>query len=344
MKSVLILDPHLDQAIALAKYFRRFAPGWKIFGGSEAGRRPYFQPDYFIEIIECDFSNPTLGEQFDLIIPSGADSTYQRVSAVGDMALGDLRFTSQSLKAFDKARMLEAAAAAGLAVPETVYDHRSVSRFPVFYKDRREENRLHRNRGIAVNAAVLALLPDPDGLLFQEYIDSPGTYGVGFLARAGDMLTHFTHKETVSLPRTGGAGVIVQRVEDPRLIAAAAKLLHHLGFDGWGLIEFKFCPSRQDYVFMELNAKFWQSLEFALGNNPQFFRMLFGIDYPADKVEKMVFARRYLMQPWRDRLRHLPRLRGCRVVETEHLVRFYIRHSLPEGVKSLVKNLGQKSK
>lgn len=340
MKSVLLLDPHLDQAIALAKFFRRYAPDWKVYGGSEVGRRPYFAPDYFVEIVECNFADITLSGQFDLVIPSGADSTYKRMSAAGDTVLGAVRFASRSLAAYDKARMLEAAAAAGVAVPETVYDHRAVNRFPVFYKDRREENRLFRNRGIALNAAALARLPDRDNLLFQEYIDSPGTYGVGFLARAGEMITHFAHLETVSLPKTGGAGVIVERIEDPCLIAAAARLLRYLTFDGWGLIEFKFCPRRRDYVFMELNAKFWQSLEFALCNQPQFFRLLFGIDYPAETVEKMVFARRYLMQPWRDRLRHLPRLRGCRMVETEHLLRFYIRHSLPEGVKSFVKNFG----
>lgn len=343
MRSVLILDPHLDQAIALAKYFRCHAPDWRVYGGSEEGRKPYFAPDYFVEIIECDFTDPALAGQFDLVIPSGADSTYQWVSAIGDITLGTVRFASQSLAAFDKVRMLEVATIAGVTVPETVYDHTSVNKFPVFFKDRREENRLLRNRGIAANAATLARLPDKHELLFQEYIDSPGTYGVGFLARAGEMLTHFAHKETVSLPKTGGAGVVVERSEDPRLIAAAARLLRHLRFDGWGLTEFKFCPRRQEYVFMELNAKFWQSLEFALCNQPKFFSMLFGIDYPADKAEKMVFARRYLRQPWRDRLRHLPRLRGCRAVETEHLLRFYIRHSLPEGVKSLVKNLDQKS-
>lgn len=344
MKTVLILDPHLDQAIALAKYFRRHAPEWRVYGGSEPGRKPYFIPDYVAEIIECDFADPALAGQFDLVIPSGADSTYQWVSAVGDITLGKVRFASQSLAAFDKARMLEAAAAAGVAIPETTDDHNSLNQFPVFFKDRREENRLLRNRGLAANAAALERLPDKHELLFQEYIDSPGTYGVGFLARSGEMLTHFAHKETVSLPKTGGAGVIVERSEDPRLMAAAARLLRQLRFDGWGLAEFKFCPRRQDYVFMELNAKFWQSLEFALCNRPQFFRMLFGIDYPADPVDKMAFARRYLMQPWRDRLRHLPRLRGCRAVETEHLLRFYLRHSLPEGVKSFVKNLRSKSK
>ena len=69
--------------------------------------------------------------------------------------------------------------------------------------------------------------------------------------------------------------------------------MKNLKYSGWGLIEFKYCPKRKDYVFMEVNAKFWASIEFTLINNPAFFFKLFGIQYEIKKpVNCIIFLDR----------------------------------------------------
>ena len=76
-------------------------------------------------------------------------------------------------------------------------------------------------------------------------------------------------------------------------------LINEINYSGWGLAEFKYCPKRDDFVLMEINAKFWVSCDFTFRNNPEFLKLLFGIDAKSENIKKMVFLDRVMM---RDRL------------------------------------------
>ncbi|HQV32793.1 MAG TPA: hypothetical protein PKV71_12990, partial [Calditrichia bacterium] len=209
-----------------------------------------------------------------------------------------------------------------------------------FFKDAREDNRPQRLRGIAESPTALEKRCGASpGLIYQELIDTPHTFGVAFLASNGELHTHFIHRELCSFPVSGGSGVILQRHSAPRLLDLTQNLLDKLGYNGWGLMEFKWCSRRKDFVFMELNAKFWESAAFAFLNQPAFLKHLLGINYPGQAIDKAVYLKRFFLLPIKTQLAMLGKLPGCRLLGTEHLKSYVAGHLLPERLKTGVKQL-----
>jgi len=107
--------------------------------------------------------------------------------------------------------------------------------------------------------------------LIQEFISDPFTYGVGIYAEQGKIIKYFIHKEVLSYPPTGGGGVILTTFNDERLIFYTEKLIDFLKYSGFALVEFKYDSRLEDYVLMEINAKLWASIAFALPAIGDFF-------------------------------------------------------------------------
>ncbi len=275
-----VLSPLLDQSYALASLIRRYEPVARVSGlylPDEVQLAPGRWPSRLYDALG------TLGMEMESAaatgaarcIPTGSRSTMRLLES-GDVTLGEITLTRESARAADKPWMLEQAAGAGVPVPHTWRCREDVSEYPVFYKPRHDT--FARVRGIAEDPGALppAEEEEEEELLFQEYIASPGTYGVGFLADGGVLRAIAVHFERESLPRSGGSAVVIEAFEDGRLVEHTARLVARLAYSGWGLAEFKYCPRREDYVFMEINAKFWASCEFSFALEPAFLRLLFG--------------------------------------------------------------------
>lgn len=277
-----IYSPALSQAISVAQFLRRVSPGAHLSGvllpgdGTTRGLG-----DVYDELIsEATLSDAPLA----VVIPTGAGST-RHIVAMGDVTVGDITLTAQSLRFSDKSWALGLAEAAGVPVPLTWTNVDSIPAWPVFYKSAEESD--DRRRGLAGTPERLPV--QCDGLIFQEVIAGDGTYGVGFLAHRGEMLASHAHFERESFPRLGGSAVLIERVFNPRLEALTHALVKASNYSGWGLAEFKYCPRRDDFVFMEINAKLWASWELALLNEPAFARHLFGVSNPPANLRRMVF-------------------------------------------------------
>jgi len=228
---------------------------------------------------------------FGVPLPTGAIGTRALLDS-GNIALPSGVFLhTDALHCYDKLTMLDFVnRETGIATPRTWFDQTSISQYPIFHKPAKEGG--SGPRGIATDATRL---PGPEHhLLYQEVIDHPHTFGVGFVAHEGRMLAKTMHRELLSTPLVGGSAVILETHQDDRLAELSADLVHKLRYSGWGLIEFKFCPRRRDYVFMELNAKFWASIEFSFRNEPALFRLLFGLEIPERACRRAVFIDRYL--------------------------------------------------
>jgi hypothetical protein len=112
----------------------------------------------------------------------------------------------------------------------------------------------------------------------------------------------------ISYPKAGGSGVVLKKINDPKLLQYTSALADKLQYHGWGLAEFKYCECRKDYVFMEINAKFWASVEFALMCNPLFGKLLFGLDYQERSSSHMVYINRLLRSNPVNWLKFLPQI------------------------------------
>lgn len=284
----LIYSPDNDQSLVIAAFLRKYFPASYIIGVSLQKETRLVGKKYYDEIIGFDQAGAL--KKCGIKIPTGAFATRYLLEK-GDVFLGSVVLTQSTLQVFDKTWMLSQAVKAGIVIPETWYTLGADIRYPLFYKERYEQG--GGVRGVAFSEKDIPREAQ-ENLLFQELINGSGTYGVGFLATEGDILTTYTHFERESFPQTGGSAVVIEWFEDARLLDYTARLVKYLNYSGWGLAEFKYCPAREDYVFMEINAKFWSSCELTFANQPLFLRLLFNIDSREKNTQKIFFVHRAL--------------------------------------------------
>jgi len=313
MHEVIILEPSIDQALTTARYLRRLDKDARIIGGVLKGLEPKMglRPPYH-EIREFTLDQLMESGRDRLVVPTGSMSTAQYAGARGDFQIGEAIFKKDNLRASDKLWALSTVSELGIARPRRFSDMDGVDEFPIFFKSKMEGD---HQRGILRSRNELENLPNKENLLFEEYIRTPNSYGVYFLAQEGEILTQLTIKAILEIPPTGGSGVVMERIEDDRLLDHTRRLLKKMGYSGWGMTEFKHSPSMDEYVFMELNAKLCASVEFLYLNNPDFLGRLFGVRYKKKDVKRIVFADRLLDYGLKAYLLNLVKFAGSHFVD-----------------------------
>ncbi len=117
------------------------------------------------------------------------------------------------------------------------------------------------------NTPYLAVHPS----LIQERIVGSGL-GVFALFNHGTLLAAFAHRRLREKPPSGGVSVLRESVAlDRRLEEAAVRLLGPLGWHGVAMLEFKKSCCTGESFLMEVNGRFWGSLQLAIDA---------GVDFP----------------------------------------------------------------
>ncbi len=108
--------------------------------------------------------------------------------------------------------------------------------------------------------------------ILQEFI--PG-YGCGFFAtyQNGECKRVFMHRRLREYPPSGGASTCAESFYDARLQEYGTRMLDALGWHGVAMVEFRRDSRDGDYKLIEVNPKFWGSLDLSLAA---------GADFPAD--------------------------------------------------------------
>lgn len=112
-------------------------------------------------------------------------------------------------------------------------------------------------------------------LLIQERIDMSGVgVGVSLLFDAtGDCVASFVHKRLQQYPNTGGPSTSRISIYDENLIAKSIQLMKSLNWQGVAMVEWKYDPETSVYMLMEINPRFWGSLELAVRSGVDFPRL-----------------------------------------------------------------------
>ena len=113
----------------------------------------------------------------------------------------------------------------------------------------------------------------PDLPIVQEYIVGGG-YGFFAYYDNGVCKRSFSHHRIREYPVTGGASVCAESFRDPKLSEYGRKMLDALKWNGVAMVEFKKYNNDGVYKLMEINPKFWGSLELALQSGVEFDEML----------------------------------------------------------------------
>lgn len=111
--------------------------------------------------------------------------------------------------------------------------------------------------------------------ILQEQIVGPGV-GVFVLAQDGEILTTFCHQRILEKPPAGGVSVLSKSISTEEApIAESVKLIKALNWTGVAMLEFKYCSSRSSPFLIEINPRFWGSLQLSISCGVDFPWLLF---------------------------------------------------------------------
>ena len=146
--------------------------------------------------------------------------------------------------------------------------------------------------------ALPALPPQVYPVLLQERIHGPGE-GFFALYAQGKPVAFFAHRRLREKPPSGGVSVLRESAE----IAADTQthgtaLLGALQWHGVAMVEFKRCENSHRLYLMEINARFWGSLQLAIDSGVDFPLMLAKIaagETPAPARHRVGVRSRWLL-------------------------------------------------
>jgi len=172
--------------------------------------------------------------------------------------------------ASDKQASVSFASRQGIPVPRTYDDKDEVERYPVVVKSR-------------IGAGGVSYVNSPDELaainaeesILQEYVSGDG-YGFFALFERGRERAIFMHRRIREYPITGGASTAAESIYDEQLLDLGVSVLRGLQWHGVAMVEFKRDAGDGTYKLMEVNPKFWGSLDLAIAA---------GVDFPRLAVE-----------------------------------------------------------
>ena len=99
--------------------------------------------------------------------------------------------------------------------------------------------------------------------IFQEYI--PGeNYGFFAIYREGKLHSHFMHKRIRQYPITGGPSACAMSVKEPGLLDIGRQVFDRLDWNGVGMVECVRDNRTGEFKIIEINPKFWGSLDLAI--------------------------------------------------------------------------------
>jgi predicted ATP-grasp superfamily ATP-dependent carboligase len=111
--------------------------------------------------------------------------------------------------------------------------------------------------------------------LVQKRIEGPGV-GIFLLMKDGKVLARFAHRRIREKPPSGGVSVLCESIEPPAdAIQAAVKILSELHWTGVAMVEFKIDREQNVAKLLEVNARFWGSLQLAISSGVDFPYLLF---------------------------------------------------------------------
>lgn len=189
----------------------------------------------------------------------------------------------------DKQAVLQMARTHGIAVPgqaviATAADISPLDdglRFPLVLKPSRsvagqEGKRIRTGVAYASNARELSeqlkrIPADAYPVLLQQRVDGPGL-GMSVLVWEGVLVAAFAHRRVREKPPSGGVSVLRESIPlDQMLLTRSLALLRDFKWKGVAMVEYKLDSRTGVPYLMEINGRFWGSLQLAIDA---------GVDFP----------------------------------------------------------------
>jgi predicted ATP-grasp superfamily ATP-dependent carboligase len=116
-------------------------------------------------------------------------------------------------------------------------------------------------------------------VLLQEEVVGPGI-GIFVVMHRGEVSAAFAHRRIREKPPWGGVSVLRESIAlDPRLLTLSVELLRRFELEGAAMVEYKVDRATGNPYIMEINGRFWGSLQLAIDA---------GVDFPAVLVASVL--------------------------------------------------------
>ncbi len=302
--AVLVTDGEQRAALAIVRSLGR--AGYRPYVGSARGRSlagasryvegeaafpdPLADPEGFAEAVQQQVSRWGI----EILLPV-TDAALLAILSRPERFDG-IRIPFPDLERFrrisDKSLLLRTAPEVGISIPEQRVLADVPARaalgdqtlhFPLVIKPARSVTETATGGGrtkLAVQHAVdrrqlealLDQLPaDAYPILLQRRIVGPGV-GIFLLVWEGRTVAAFAHRRIREKPPSGGVSVYRESIAaDPGLVAKSKALLDRFAWSGVAMIEYKVDEASGTPYLMEINGRFWGSLQLAIDA---------GVDFP----------------------------------------------------------------
>jgi predicted ATP-grasp superfamily ATP-dependent carboligase len=111
-------------------------------------------------------------------------------------------------------------------------------------------------------------------LMLQQRILGPGV-GIFLLLWEGAIVAAFAHRRLREKPPSGGVSVYRESIStDPDLVKRSVALLERFRWQGVAMVEYKVESTTGTPYIMEINGRFWGSLQLAIDSGVDFPRLL----------------------------------------------------------------------
>jgi predicted ATP-grasp superfamily ATP-dependent carboligase/protein-tyrosine phosphatase len=216
-------------------------------------------------------------ENYDAILPVGNSAWFSFVTS----GSGELKRKipmpplDSYMIAYDKVRTLAFAENHGIPMPETVFPEEPESRitqlcYPVIMKPAFGSGnaRVFLNLDEAM-AYRRGLQHKGKQAVFQEFVYGEG-YGFFALYSHGKRIAFFMHRRIREMPPGGGSSSAAEAVYVPELLSLGTKVLDSLAWHGVAMVEFRRNARTGEFELLEINPKFWGSLDLAIAAGVNF--------------------------------------------------------------------------
>ena len=288
---MLVTDGNYKQSLAIVRSLSRAGMTVDVIGSSRcySAQSRHCNTSWEIPLSEPERTNLLFAiirdQKYDVFIPVGGSSVkwaathHETLRQHTKLVLGTF---DQVAVALDKQKTQAVAESLGIRVPRSLtwrpgepFDGvLDKCTFPVVSKSADEltiwDVTRHENRESLSNRLLSLQLGanDEERFLVQEFVTGEGV-GYFALCRDGHVLKDFMHRRIREYPATGGSSACAESIANEDLRSKGRSILSALQWTGVAMVEF-IRDSHDELVFLEVNPKFWGSLDLAIASGVNF--------------------------------------------------------------------------